>query len=84
MTTAQIQTDATLDGSCKSRRLGPAYTGLYRHDKDLKSMCLDSIRAFLQKTTCSMLLQVQWTITLLRERPTDGGTPKPVRRDTGR
>ena len=66
MTTAQIQTAATLEGSCKSRTLGPAYTGLYRHDEDLESTVrLDSIRAFFfQKITCSILLQVQWTITL--------------------
>lgn len=47
MTTAQIQTAATLEGSCKSRTLGAAYTGLYRHDEDLESTVrLDRIRAF--------------------------------------
>jgi hypothetical protein len=72
MTTARIQTAATSKVSCKSRTLGPVYTGLYRHDEDLESTVrLDSIRAFFQKTTCSILLQVQWTITLLRERRTD-------------
>jgi hypothetical protein len=50
MTTAQIQTAATLKVSCKSRTLGPVYTGLYRHDEDLESTVrLDSIRAFFSE-----------------------------------
>lgn len=79
MTTAQIQTAATLEGSCKSRTLGPAYTGLYRHDEDLESTVrLDRIRAFFfrRPPVPSYCKSSGRSLFFGKDAQTDG-TPKP-------